>query len=164
MIAIIGIACQPRKTEITEHIKGWEQVSTIQVLPNKSVFIKEKRANIIKGENNVVMVRFERRPIYKSNKDTLMDVYASRNLLIELNWDDSLITPNHLGKSKIYREILAMSPKYGVNNLEKDEKITIQRIGHRWEIISALEDFKFHTQFSFTDSSLISSRQEIECL
>lgn len=80
-------------------------------------------------------------------------------MIIELSQTDTLVNPNKFGSSKILREILAFSPKYGTNPLDKHEKIEIKRMGkNRWEIDSDLIDFQFKGEFSFSDSSKVTNK------
>lgn len=163
--ALIGIgilaACQPKGPDLKTHLDGWESLTTFQVSPSKSIIVSDKRAKIIQGSNNVLVVELQRKPILKRETDKLSDVHTARRLVIELNPQDTFVTPGKLHQSKIYREILAMSPRYGVNLLKSNEKITIEKIMlNRWKVTADLEDFKFDWEISFADSSKITSRHK----
>lgn len=82
-----------------------------------------------------------------------------RDLLIELDANDTIVTPSNLGKSKIYRQIIKMSPYSGADFLKPNEKIEIRRLTrNRWKVKSDLEDFQFEGEFSFVDSSSFKSK------
>ena len=149
----------PSVPDLKDSVDGWEIKTTYQVHPSKTISIVDKRFKINSGENNVLIVSREVTPVIKIGQTEPSDLRSIRNLIIELSQTDTLVNPNKLGSSKILREILAMSPNYGTNPLDKEEKIEIQRIGkNRWKIISDLIDFQFKGEFSFSDSSRVTSK------
>jgi len=155
------VACQPKIPDLKDDIAGWEYLTTFRILPSKTVIVSDKRARIIQGENSVMVVEFETLPIYKPNGREWFDINSKRRLVIELSQLDSFITPAHLGHSKIYREILRMSPHYGINDLKADEEIIInKKTTSQWSVKANLEDFKFEGEFSFADSSVVTNRHK----
>jgi hypothetical protein len=149
----------PKIPDLKTYLDGWEIRTTYQVYPSKTIVIVDKRFKINSGENNVLIVSREKIPIVKVGQTEPADLRSIRNLIIELSQTDTLVNPTKLGSSKILREILAFSPNYGTNPLDKDEKIEIRRIGNnKWEINSDLEDFQFKGEFSFNDSSIVTNK------
>jgi hypothetical protein len=146
----------PSFPDLKDSVDGWEINTTYQVYPSKTTSIVDKGFKINSGENNVLIVSRELTPVVKIGQTEPRDLRSIRNLIIELSQTDTLVNPTKLGSSKILREILAFSPNYGTNPLDKEEKIEIKRIGkNRWEIISDLIDFQFKGEFSFSDSSRV---------
>jgi hypothetical protein len=148
----------PKMPDLKSSLDGWEIKTTYQVYPSKTIVVVDKRFKINSGENNVLIVSREQIPVVKVGQTEPTDLRSIRNLIIELNQTDTLVNPTKLGSSKILREILAFSPNYGTNPLDKDEKIEIRRIGNnKWEINSDLADFQFKGEFSFNDSSRVTN-------
>lgn len=153
--------CTPQPPDLRDYLDGWEYVTTFRVHPSRSLSIIEKRAKVIPGSNSVLVVELQSIPIYKPNVSELTDLHSFRFLFAELSLMDTLVSPAHLGNSKIIREIIAMSPQYGVHELNPNEKIEIKKLSsNRWKVSSDLEDFKFEGEFSFSDSSVITSRHK----
>ena len=153
------VGCQHRPPDLNEYLDGWEYVTTFKTYPYSSIDVVERRAKIVSGENYVLVVELERKLIFKPNGPELTDLHSFRFLFAELNSKDTLVSPAHLGSSKIIREIITISPQYGVNELNPSEKLEIKKItSNRWKVVSELEDFQFEAEFSFADSSIITSR------
>lgn len=109
----------------------------------------------------MLVVELERKPIFKPNVSQPTDLHCYKFLFAELSLKDTLVSPSHLGNSKIIREIIAMSPQYGVGELNPSEKIEIKKLtSNRWRVISDLEDFQFEGEFSFADSSTVVSKRK----
>jgi hypothetical protein len=157
---LITTGCEPSIPDLKESLLGWEYVTTFKVLPSKQITVFEKRSEIVEGNNNVFIITLEVRPIFKPGKH-LTDLHSYRSILIELSNKDSVVTPMNLGRSHIYREVLAMSPQYGTNNLDPSEKIRIASTGlNRWAIDADLYDVQFEGTVSFTDSTVISKTRK----
>ena len=157
---LITTGCEPSIPDLKESLLRWEYVTTFTVLPSKQITVFEKQSEIIEGNNNVFIITLEVRPIFKPGKH-FIDLHSYRSILIELSNNDSLVTPMNLGRSHIYREVLAMSPQYGTNNLDPSEKIRIARTGlNRWAIDADLYDLQFEGTVSFTDSTVISTTRK----
>ena len=160
IIALIFLFSCTREPNLREHLSGWEYVTTFNVLPSKQITIFEKQSEIVEGNNNVFIITSEVRPIFKPGKN-LTDLHSYRSILIELSHNDSVVTPMNLGRSHIYREVLAMSPQYGTNNLDPTEKITIARAAlNRWVVEADLYDLQFEGTVSLTDSMVISNTRK----
>lgn len=159
VIVILFEGCKPQPPDLRDYLDGWEYVTTFRIYPSRSLTVIEKRAKVIPGDNSVLVVELEKVPIYKPNVPKLTDLHSYRFLFAELSLKDTLVSPAHLGNSKIIREIIAMSPQYGVNDLSPNEKIEIKKMSsNRWKVSSDLEDFQFEGEFSFADSSIVTSR------
>ena len=157
---LITTGCEPSIPDLKESLLGWEYVTTFKILPSKQITISEKQSEIVEGNNNVFIITLEVRPIFKPGKH-LTDLHSYRSILIELSNKDSLVTPMNLGRSHIYREVLAMSPQYGTNNLDSTEKITIARTGlNRWAVEADLYDLQFEGTVSLTDSMVLSNTRK----
>jgi len=157
----VVLSCQSQPPDLKDYIDGWEYVTTFKTYPARSLTVVEKRAKIISGDNSVLVVEWERKPILKPNVSEPRDLRSYRFLFAELNLKDTLVSPAHLGSSKIIREIIAMSPQYGVNDLKPNEKIEIKKLtSNRWRVKSDLEDFQFEGEFSFADSSTVTSKHK----
>jgi hypothetical protein len=155
------VSCKPQPPDLKEYINGWEYVTTFKTYPARSLTVVEKRAKIISGDNSVLVVELEKKPILKPNVSEPRDLHSYRFLFVELSLKDTLVSPAHLGSSRIIREIIAMSPQYGVNDLNPSEKIEIKKLtSNRWRVKSDLEDFQFEGEFSFADSSAITSKHK----
>jgi len=153
------VNCQNKPLDLEKYIDGWEYVTTFKTYPSSSLSIDGKRARIDSGNNNLLVVELETKPILKHDAPTNEDLQSFRALFIELNSTDSLVSPLHLGNSRIVREYISMSPRYGVNQLDPKENIDITRIGpNKWRIVSQLEDFPFEGEFNFSDSNVLTSR------
>jgi hypothetical protein len=158
--SLITTGCEPSIPDLKESLLGWEYVTTFKVLPSKQITVFEKQSEIVDGNNNVFIITSEVRPIFKPGKH-LTDLHSYRSILIELSNNDSIVTPMNLGRSHIYREVLAMSPQYGTNNLDPTEKITIARTAlNRWAVDADLYDLQFEGTFSLTDSMAISNTRK----
>jgi hypothetical protein len=156
----ITTGCEPSIPDLKEPLFGWEYVTTFKVLPSKQITVFEKQSEIVEGNNNVLIIASEVHPMFKPGKH-VTDLHSSRSILIELSNNDSIVTPMNLGRSHIYREVLAMSPQYGTNNLDPTEKITIARTGlNRWAIEADLYDFQFEGIVSLTDSTVMSTKRK----
>ena len=137
---------------------GWEILTTYKVLPSRAIRVEEKLARIFKGDNDVLIVELERKPIFKPGHE-FTDLHSIRSLFIELADSDTLVTPQFLGNSKLFRQIVAFSPRYGANLLDKEEKIEIRRINKdSWTVNADLEDFQFQGHFNFVDSTIVTNR------
>jgi hypothetical protein len=146
----------PKFPDLKDSLDGWEIKTAYRVYPSKTISIVDKRFKISAGENNVLIVSREIIPVVKAGQTEPTDLRSIRNLVIELSQSDTLVNPAKLGSSKVLREILGFSPRYGTNPLDKDEQIEIRKTGNnRWEINCDLEDFQFNGEFSFADSSLV---------
>jgi len=156
---IVLMSCKPEAPDVMGDVIGWEYVTTFQIYPAKSINIIEKRVKLVRGENHVLGVALEKKPILKPNAPEIKDLQSHRFLFLELCLKDSVVNPSNLGCSKIIREIIAMSPNYGANKLNLLEKIECRNISStRWKVISRLDDFQFEGEFSFADSSIVSSK------
>jgi hypothetical protein len=156
---IVYLIFTPKFPDLRDNLDGWEIKTTYQVYPSKTISITGKSFKVNTGVNNVLIISRELIPVVKAGQAEPTDLRSVRNLIIELSHADNLVSPSNLGSSKILREILAFSPDYGTNPLEKDENIEIKRIGkNRWTIDSDLSDFKFKGEFSFTDSSRVTNK------
>jgi len=158
LISII-FSCDPKPPDLKESLDGWEILTTYHVIPSGTITVDDKIFKIKPGDNNVLIVDLERKPIVKKGKQEPTDLRSKRSLVIELSPADTLVSPNRIGTSKLYRQILAMSPRYGTNPLDSAEKIEIRKTGtKRWTVISELEDFQFRGEFSFVDSSRVTNK------
>jgi len=160
VVSSMTMGCQPKKYEIDRQLKGWEHSFSFRVLLHKSIVVVDKRASLVAGNNTVIVTKVDTHPMYLEGEDSLNDVSESRNLFIEINAIDTLITPERLGESKIYREILAFSTKYGISELKPDENIMITQDGNHCLIKSVLNDFNFELQCSLIDSSHFSNKTQ----
>lgn len=106
---LLTTGCKPSIPDLKESLLGWEYVTTFKILPSKQIIIFEKQSEIVEGNNNVFIITSEVRPIFKPGKH-LTDLHSYRSILIELSNNDSIVTPMNLGRSHIYREVLARSP------------------------------------------------------
>lgn len=159
LFLIVPLVFTPKFSDLKSILDGWEIKTTYQVYPSKTISIVGKRHRINSGENNVLIVSRELTPVVKPGETEPRDLRSIRNLIIELSQTDTLVNPNKLGSSKLLREILAFSPKYGTNPLGKEEKIEIKRKGkNRWQIDSDLIDFQFNGEFSFSDSLKVTNK------
>jgi hypothetical protein len=157
LIGLVMVSCQPKTPDLKEHLDGWGYVTTFKVLPDRIISVVDKEAKLLTGDDNVLIVDLERKPIFKPGQE-VTDLYSTRSLLIQLNSTDSLVRPDNLGSSRLYRHIIAFSPEYGTNELKKEEKIELKKIGLRkWKIKSDLTDFQFTGEFSFLDSAVVTS-------
>lgn len=160
ILIILTTGCKPSIPSLKESLLGWEYVTTFKILPSKQITIFEKQSELVDGNHSVFIITSEVRPIFKPGKH-LTDLHSYRSILIELSNDDSIVTPMNLGRSHIYRELLAMSPQYGTNNLDPTEKITIARTGlKRWAVEADLYDLQFEGTVSLTDSTVISNTRK----
>jgi hypothetical protein len=156
----ILLSCNPKQPDLKQSVEGLEILTTYRVIPAGTVAIDANKTFKIKpGNNNILIVDLEQNPIVKKGKQQPTDLRSKRSLVIELNTLDTLVSPDKLGKSKLYRQIIAMSPRYGTNPLENGEKIEIKKSGlKRWTVISELDDFQFRGEFSFVDSSCVTNK------
>jgi hypothetical protein len=157
LIGLVIVSCQPTTPDFKEHLDGWEYVTTFKVFPDRTISVVDKESKLLHGNDDVLIVDLERKPIFKPGQE-VTDLHSTRSLLIQLNLTDSLVRPDNLGSSKLYRRIIAFSPEYGTNELKKEEKIELKKIGPRkWTINSDLTDFQFTGEFSFLDSAVVTS-------
>ena len=164
-LGLLFIGCQPENVEVKDYLDGWEYRTTYKVLPSRSItFVKSSPeavlgfAEIVPGKNDLLTVHIVKKPIYSSDR-RMSDLVTYRDLLIELNPMDSVVTPLNLGHSRIFRQIVKMSPYAGAEAIESGEKIEIRRqASKRWQVKSDLEDFQFQAEFSFIDSSTFTTR------
>ncbi|MGC3945537.1 MAG: hypothetical protein QM762_13640 [Chryseolinea sp.] len=157
LLGLVTVSCEPKTPDLREHLDGWEYVTTFKVLPNKTISVVDKESKIMTGDNHVLIFDLERKPIFKPGQE-LTDLHSTRSLLIQLSPTDSLVRPDNLGSSKMYRQIIAFSPDYGTNELKSDEKIELKNVGQKkWSIKSDLTDFQFSGEFSFLDSAVVTS-------
>ncbi|KAA9339714.1 hypothetical protein F0P96_03610 [Hymenobacter busanensis] len=152
------IGCRSKESELKEDLYVWDNSTLIRTLPASTIIVFGKHAKVAEGNNSVLIIEKETLPLFKPEGREIMDLASGRNLLIELSAKDSLITPTYLGHSKIYREILGMTPRRGLNNLIPNESIQIKKLSkNRWKIISNLYDFEFDGEFFFANSRADSS-------
>lgn len=160
LLTTVICGCKPEAPDLKDYLDGWAYATTFRIYPSCSITVIGKRAKIVSGDNSVLVVESNKLPIYKPNVSELTDLHSIRSLYVELDTRDSLINPAQLGHSRIIREIIAMSPRYGVNDLDPEEKLEIKKLSfNRWKVNSDLEDFRFEGEFSFADSSTITSKQ-----
>lgn len=149
----------PRFPDLKDNLEGWAIKITYQIHLSKTISVVDRRFRIKPGKNNVLIVSRAVCPVVKPGQTEPRDLRSVRNLVIELSQTDTIVSPINLGSSKMLREILAFSPNYGTKPLDKDEKIEAKRTGKdRWEIDSHLVDFQFKAEFSFRDSSKVTTR------
>ena len=161
--AVVFFGCQSREVDINEYLEGWEFFTTFKVLPSHKIVFIENHPEFSKGDNDILFVEIERNPIFKG-KDRISDLRTFRFLLIELSPEDTIVTPAKLGRSRMFRQIAAMSPSRGAQFLKPDEGIEARRIAlDRWSFVANLDDFKFEGVFSFADSSEIVTRH-LQCI
>jgi hypothetical protein len=157
-ILVLIVACEPSRPDLRKDIDGWEKITTIKVIYRKTIQLRGNDSKIIAGKNNLIRIELEKRPIYKPGH-FVTDIHTFRSILIEIAPLDTLITPQSLGNSKIYREIIALSPEYGTRKLKEDEKITVTRTDeNHWQIMADLYDFQFEGRVGFSDSLIFSSK------
>jgi hypothetical protein len=157
LLGLVTVSCEPKTPDLKEHLDGWEYVTTFKVLPNKTISVVDKESKLLTGDNDVLIVDLKRKPIFKPGQQ-VTDLHSTRSLLIQLSVTDSLVRPDKLGSSKLYRRIIAFSPDYGTNELKNDEKIELKKIGQKkWTVKSDLIDFQFSGEFSFLDSAVVTS-------
>lgn len=155
ILGLVAVGCRQATPDLREHLNGWEYITTFTVLPKKTISIVDKESKIIAGNNDVLVVDVERKPIFKLGQE-ILDINSTISLLIQLYPSDSVVRPNHLGASRLYRRVVAFSPQYGVNEVKDDENIEITKAGpQRWKIKSDLTDFSFSGEFIFCDSSVV---------
>lgn len=157
---LITTGCEPSIPDLQESLLGWEYITTFKVLPSKQITVSEKQSEIIEGNNSVFIITSQALPIFKPGQH-FTDLHSYRSILIELSNKDSIVTPMNLGRSHIYREVLAMSPQYGTNNLDPTEKITIARTAlNRWRVEADQYDLQFEGTVSLTDSMVLSNTRK----
>ena len=158
IILIVLLSCTRQPGDLREHLNGWEILTTYRVLPSRTIKVEEKLAKIFKGDNDVLIVELEQKPIFKPGNE-VTDLQSIRTLFIELTDLDTLVTPQSPGNSKLLRQIIAFSPKYGAHPLDKEEQIQIKRINEdSWTVNADLEDFQFQGHFNFGDSTIATNR------
>jgi hypothetical protein len=115
----------------------------------------ENEYQITYGYNQVLIVTTEKNPIFKEGKE-LTDLYSTKSLLIELDTLDKSVTAENPSNSQLYRQLIAFSPDYGINPLDRNEKITFTRKDKNvWTVKSDIYDFVFSGQLDFsTDQTL----------
>ena len=128
LIAVLLASCNSSSPDLRQYVDDWETITKYTVLPNREITVMGKQSQIVQGNNNVLIVELETKPIFKPGHE-LTDLHSIRSLLIELNPVDSVVRPDMLGSSKLYRRVVAFSPQYGTNNIGKNEKIEIRKIG-----------------------------------
>src|SRR5258708_13682286 len=88
---IFHISCQPKKIDVKDYVDGWEYITTYRILPAHSIiFVKRSPeavlgfAEFVSGKNDVLILRIEKRPIFKQGRN-ITDLVTFKDLLLELN-------------------------------------------------------------------------------
>ncbi len=148
---------QSDDTDISNYIEHWEISTTIKTYKNSTLNVDtvDNDYKITDGNNQVLIVTTEKKPVFKEGKE-LTDLYSTKSLLIELDTLDNFITADNPSYSKLYRQLIAFSPDYGITPLSKDEKIIFKRKDENvWAVESDIHDFVFSGQLDFsTDQTL----------
>jgi hypothetical protein len=67
IITILGLlSCDPHHRDLMEHLDGWEILTTYKVLPSRAIRVEDKLAKAFKGDNDVLIVELERKPIFQA--------------------------------------------------------------------------------------------------
>jgi len=97
-------------------LDGWEIVTTYKALSARTIKVEEKLAKTFPGDNDVLIVELERKPIFKPGPNhEIRDLHSTRSLFLELAEMDTIVTAKMPGISKLLRQIIAFSPRYGAN-------------------------------------------------
>src|SRR5688572_12977103 len=91
-LGLVMVSCQPKTPDLKEHLDGWEYVTTFKVLPDRTISVVDKESKLLTGNDDVLIVDLERKPIFKPGQE-VTDLHSTRSLLIQLNSTDSLVRP-----------------------------------------------------------------------
>ncbi|GAA4371522.1 hypothetical protein GCM10023186_00010 [Hymenobacter koreensis] len=129
------------------------------MLPRKSVVVVDSLSiKVVAGNNHVLVFQEYRVPIYKPGQGPVWDIDSSIALFLELDTRDSIVTAANPGHSKLYRYLNAFSPDLGAHALEPNEDIKATKLtSNRWVVVSNLKDLPFQGEFSFADSSSVTT-------
>ena len=152
------ISCiQSDDMDINNYIDHWEINTTIKTYKNSTLYVDtvDNEYQILTGNNHVLILTIEKKPVFKEGKK-LTDMYSAKSFLIELNTLDTFITAENPSNSKLYRKLIAFSPDYGISPLSKDEKVIFKRKDEEvWTVESYIHDFVFSGRLDFsTDQTL----------
>lgn len=151
-ILLLSSCKQSNDLNISHYVDHWEISTTFKTHNNSTIEIDtvENKYKIADGYNQVLIVTTEKNPIFKEGKE-LTDLYSTKSLLIELDTLDNKVTARNSSNSRLYQQLIALSPDYGINQLDKDEKITFTRKDKdEWTVESDIYDFVFSGQLDFS--------------
>lgn len=155
-ILVLSSCRQQNALNISDYVDHWEISTTFKTYNNSTIKIYsiENEYEITDGYNQVLIVTTEKNPVFKQGKK-LTDLYSTKSLLIELDTLDNSITAETPSHSRLFRQLIAFSPDYGITPLDKGEKITfIRKDKNIWIVESDIYDFTFNGQLDFsTDQS-----------
>ncbi|TCL13748.1 hypothetical protein EV198_0578 [Roseivirga ehrenbergii] len=152
LILLFTSCNQSDDMNISDYVDHWEINTTFKTFENSTLDIDtvENEYKIAEGHNQVFIVTTEKNPVFKEGKE-LTDLYSTKSLLIELDTLDNLVTPENPSNSRLFQQLIAFSPDYGINPLDKEEKITFTRNNKNvWTIESDIYDFVFRGQLDFS--------------
>lgn len=149
--------------DISDYVDHWEINRTFKTLNNSTLQVDtlNNNYNVVSGHNQVLIVTTEKIPVFKEGKE-LTDLYSTKSLLIELDSADNQVTAENPMNSRMFRLLIAFSPDYGINPLDKMDQITLTRTNSTaWTIVSKIYDFEFNGQIDFvTNQSLTDTYQD----
>jgi len=160
VLFVFASCSQLPQNDLNEVVDHYEIIKTFNIYHNKKLIVDTvgNTFKINEGNNDVLEVKIENKPVFKPGKSA-DDLYSYRNFLFELNPLDSLINTTSVSKSKLYRQVIAMSPSHGIRTLKKDEKIEISRIHlDKWKFKSQLYDFEFNAELSFATDQMLQDK------
>jgi hypothetical protein len=152
LILLFTSCIQSGDINISDYVDHWEISTTFKTFENSTLDIDtvENEYKIAEGHNQVFVVTTEKNPVFKEGKE-LTDLYSTKSLLIELDTIDNSVTAGNPSNSRLFRQLIAFSPDYGINPLGKDEKITFTRNDKDvWTVESDIYDFVFNGQLDFS--------------
>ena len=155
------MGCKPsHDIELSDYIDHWEISRTFSTYNNSKIEIDTiaNEYEVASGYNQVLIIITEKKPIFKEGKE-LTDLYSTKTLLIELDSIDNLVTAETPGNSRLFRQLIAFSPDYGIKPLDKEEEIKLTRKDSTtWTIYSEIHDFIFNCQLDFKTNQTLTDK------
>ena len=114
--------------------------------------------SVVTGRNDLLILKNESSPVFREGKEAA-DLTSIKILLLELSKDDTLVTTNSPGKSKLIKLIYAFSPDYGFSLPHEDEHIYLKRKSlTTWYVEVDFRDFSFNGTVDFSSNQIWSTR------
>jgi len=139
-------------SQMSDTLDHIEITTTFVTKPNSRIYetLTDNPNQIRAGKYHVITITKIHNPVFIEGKE-ISHSYSLKELLIELNPKDTIVTADNLANSDIFIKLLAYSPDYGLQRITPDQDITIRRIKPMiWQLDSKIDDFNIKGTFDFS--------------
>ena len=118
LLVLIFTSCgQWDELSIENSVDHWEITRTFETYNNSVLAIDTVNTEyeILSCDKQVLIVTIEKNPVFKEGEE-LTDLNSTKSILIELDNSDSLVTAANQLNSRLFKQLIAFSPVYGITS------------------------------------------------